>query len=195
VKRLFSKVLVIDQGGMPKQWASYQEAIMYVAKELVVWTPPTATTETVYGGTNAESGLLSSIDISSIMAVRGPMQAKLLNMAKHTPRVSNRALFERDHNRCAYCGNYFDTEELTRDHITPKKSGGKNTWMNLITACKPCNGRKADRTPEKANMYMRYKPYMPSQLEYLWFGNRHMTEEQQEYMEVFVSSKKLKKAA
>ena len=55
---------------------------------------------------------------------------------------------QRDSFTCAYCGEYGNTV----DHIQPSSRGGKNTWSNLVTACKSCNGRKADRTPEEAGM-------------------------------------------
>lgn len=55
---------------------------------------------------------------------------------------------QRDGYICQYCGNYGDTV----DHVYPYSRGGKNTWGNLVTACKPCNGFKDDRTPEEAGM-------------------------------------------
>lgn len=183
MNRPFSKILIVDPGGAPKYWVSRREAILYAVKEDIVWIPPTASKETVYGGTCVATGELSQVEIASIMAIRGPMLAKLMATAIKTPKVSNKALFVRDHHRCAYCGEYFDTELLTKDHIKPKTNGGKNTWMNLITSCKPCNGRKADRTPEKAKMPLKYKPYVPSPMEYLWFRNRTMSHEQIEYLE------------
>lgn len=189
MKHPFSKVLITDAGGTPKQWASHQDAILYKVKNLVVWTPPGATKAVFYGGTCAASGKESSVEVESIMAVSGPMAAKISSSRDNTPRVSGKALFERDHNRCAYCGEYFDSHHLTKDHIIPKKDGGRNTWMNLITACKSCNGRKADRTPEKAGMRLRYQPYVPSRIEYMWFGNSSMTTDQIEYMELFKSKK------
>jgi hypothetical protein len=190
VKRPFSKVLVVDPGGTPRYWISHREAILYAAKDAIVWVPPTAIMSIVTGGTNSKTGEPSTLEIASILAVRGPMIRKLLEASIKTPKVSNKALFARDLHRCAYCGNYFDTEELTKDHIKPKVKGGKNTWLNLITSCKPCNNRKADRTPEKAGMPLKYKPYAPSQIEYLWFKNRKMSDDQIEYLEAFDSRDK-----
>jgi 5-methylcytosine-specific restriction endonuclease McrA len=37
--------------------------------------------------------------------------------------------------------------------------------MNLVTACKVCNNRKADRTPEAAGMKLHYVPYVPNRYE------------------------------
>jgi hypothetical protein len=60
----------------------------------------------------------------------------------------------RDNYTCAYCGKH----ARTVDHIQPKSRGGKNTWMNLISACQPCNGKKSNKTPEEANMALRFQP-------------------------------------
>ena len=190
MKRPYSKILVIDPGGTPREWVSYIDAIKYVVKDAVSWIPPSAIKSTIYGGTCALTGETSTVEIASIMAIRGPMLAKLIATTYRTPRVSNKSLFARDHHRCAYCGGYFNAEELTKDHIIPKRMKGKNTWQNLITACKPCNGKKADRTPDGAGMRLRYQPYVPSRVEYLYFSNKSISHEQMEYMETHVNKKK-----
>ena len=38
---------------------------------------------------------------------------------------------------------------LTLDHVIPQSKGGPNTWNNLVTACKSCNGEKADLSLEE----------------------------------------------
>lgn len=68
-------------------------------------------------------------------------------------------VFKRDGNRCQYC---LSTKELTLDHVYPKSRGGKTSWDNLVTACKSCNGRKGDFTPDEAGMELRQKPFKPS---------------------------------
>ena len=51
-------------------------------------------------------------------------------------------IFTRDDFRCAYCGEQFDAELLTVDHVQPKMRGGDRSGGNLVTACAPCNARK-----------------------------------------------------
>jgi 5-methylcytosine-specific restriction endonuclease McrA len=34
----------------------------------------------------------------------------------------------------------------------------------LVAACKACNNRKANRTPEAARMKLHYVPYVPNRL-------------------------------
>ena len=67
----------------------------------------------------------------------------------------------RDHNTCQYCGATFATNNLTIDHLIPKSRGGKNTWKNLVAACKKCNQKKGCRTPQECGMIPIRKPKKP----------------------------------
>jgi 5-methylcytosine-specific restriction endonuclease McrA len=44
-----------------------------------------------------------------------------------------------------YCGNRFDADELSVDHVEPRVRGGDQSTGNLVTACRGCNNRKAHR--------------------------------------------------
>ena len=55
--------------------------------------------------------------------------------------------------------------ELTVDHIIPKSKwktlgnkGSSNIFENVVTACKPCNATKKDRTPKEAGMSLLSNP-------------------------------------
>lgn len=54
-----------------------------------------------------------------------------------------------------------ERSSMTIDHVLPRAQGGGNDPMNMVVACKPCNGRKADRTPEQAGMKMLYPAREP----------------------------------
>lgn len=71
-----------------------------------------------------------------------------------TPRFRKKVLFNRDGWRCQYCDCHLSRETATVDHIIPRSRGGGNSWLNCVTACKSCNKRKADMTPEEANMLL-----------------------------------------
>jgi hypothetical protein len=77
-------------------------------------------------------------------------------------RKSNLArlkVFTRYGFRCGYCGAKPGQSKLTIDHVIPTSKGGDKTDPNnLAAACKPCNNRKADRTPEQAGMSLRIQP-------------------------------------
>ena len=71
---------------------------------------------------------------------------------------SRRAVLERDHYRCGYCGRHADTI----DHIVPvSRCGARTDFLNTVAACRPCNSRKADRTPSEAGLTLRVTPQVP----------------------------------
>jgi 5-methylcytosine-specific restriction endonuclease McrA len=73
--------------------------------------------------------------------------------------ASKRArILMRDRHRCQYCGNRFSAFELTLDHILPRSRGGRTEPDNLCAACRPCNQRKGDRTPDEARMPLLSTP-------------------------------------
>jgi 5-methylcytosine-specific restriction endonuclease McrA len=73
-------------------------------------------------------------------------------------RPTLRALIARDGAACAYCAKRAAT---SIDHIVPRSRGGAHTWENTCAACRPCNSRKADRTPAEAHMTLRVTPIRP----------------------------------
>lgn len=54
-------------------------------------------------------------------------------------------VFKRDGFKCAYCGAASPSVLLQIDHIEPIKLGGKNSMLNLVTACAGCNAGKSCR--------------------------------------------------
>lgn len=64
----------------------------------------------------------------------------------------------RDKRTCGYCGGRAETI----DHVFPKSRGGLDRWDNLISACSPCNGEKADRTPVEWGRKLLWIPGPPN---------------------------------
>ncbi len=54
-------------------------------------------------------------------------------------------VFARDEYRCVYCGQVFEVESLTVDHVQPRVRGGDHSGGNLVTACESCNALKGQR--------------------------------------------------
>jgi hypothetical protein len=54
-------------------------------------------------------------------------------------------VFKRDSFTCQYCGQKAPDVFLEADHIEPRSKGGKDSLMNLITACRGCNSGKSNR--------------------------------------------------
>lgn len=61
-------------------------------------------------------------------------------------------MYARDSFTCAYCGfvGYKDgkyiKDSLTIDHVVPQAHGGETSFLNCVTACRPCNARKGSKT-------------------------------------------------
>ena len=73
--------------------------------------------------------------------------------------LTRQNIFKRDNFECQYCSTKRD---LTIDHVVPRAKGGGDSWTNLVTACKRCNAKKGDYTPDEAGMMLRKKPMKPS---------------------------------
>ena len=168
-------VLTLDTHGVPHRWITWQHACFYYAKDQVAWTLG-ENAFTVYGGNSRLTGERSEITASSIIAVKG--KAMAMKSFNHVPPLNNRELFHRDRQICAYCAVTFHSAKLTRDHIKPFSKGG----MNVVTACRACNERKSDRTPEGAGMELVYLPYVPNRAEYLILTNRRILADQMEFL-------------
>lgn len=85
---------------------------------------------------------------------------KLVKRPMRRVRLRRRTLLKRDNYTCQYCGKR--SHDLTIDHVVPRSQGGKTAWENVVAACKSCNHKKADRTPEQAGMRLAHRPGVPS---------------------------------
>ncbi len=92
-----------------------------------------------------------------------PKVIRLQHATPHAHRtrsslVSRRRVLARDAHRCGYCAHDADT----MDHIIPRsRPGGSNIWSNVVAACRSCNNRKANRTPDEAGMSLLVVPREP----------------------------------
>jgi 5-methylcytosine-specific restriction endonuclease McrA len=97
--------------------------------------------------------------VPSVIRLRRYLQLPFQRVA-----LTRHNVFRRDGFRCAYCGSVHD---LSLDHVLPRAQGGKTHWKNLVTACRPCNSRKGDRTPEEAGLELPVQPFRPSFIMFL----------------------------
>ena len=178
-------ILTLDSHGVPHRWVPWQQACFYYAKNLVAWTLGEVAF-TAHGGTSRLTGERSSITGHSIIAIKG--KAMAMKGFNQVPPLNNRELFRRDRHVCAYCGGEFSFLRLTRDHVLPMSRGGRDTWMNVVTACRHCNGVKRNQTPEEAGVQLLYAPYVPNKAEYLILTNRKILSDQMELLLQHVSS-------
>jgi len=171
-------VLQLDVSGRPQAWITAKEAAVIYASDGVAWTLGEAF-HVMRGGIQRATGLQSRIEVHSIIAVRGAIPSRAW---RQTPALSNPKLFVRDRHICAYCGQRYPFDDLTREHIVPTSRGGTDSWMNCITACRSCNGRKGNRMPEEAHMSLLYLPYVPSLHEDMILRGRRILADQMEFL-------------
>ena len=176
------RALQLSAHGLPQSWITLEEAVLHYAADDVRWTLG-ASVALFRGGHNATTGLQSCIEVHSIIGTRGVPRVSPHDLK---PGLTNAKLFARDCNVCAYCGKSFEADALTREHILPVCQKGQNTWMNVVTACKPCNHRKGPRTPEQARMPLLYAPYVPSIWEDFILRNRRILADQMEFLRMHV---------
>ena len=169
-------ILTLDSTGYPQRWSTWQEGVCYQVKDLIAWS---LGSESIYfGGKSRLTGEQSSVAVPSIVAIKNLNKA---SKGRTTP-LTNRNLFGRDRHICAYCGDEFPDAKLTRDHIIPVSRGGKNTWMNVVSACKTCNNKKDDKLLTECNLELLYVPYVPDRTEALILANRNILGDQMEFL-------------
>jgi hypothetical protein len=173
------QILALDVAGAPHRWLTVRQAAHYYATKTVAWAA--GQHEFVLrGGTQRSTGQQSLIRASSIIAIKG--RDFIVRHFDHVPSLTKEMLLARDRYTCAYCAQRFKYEQLDLEHIVPKSKGGDDSWMNLVAACKACNHRKADRTPEAAGMKLHYIPYVPNRFEAFILSNRKILADQMEFL-------------
>ena len=60
--------------------------------------------------------------------------------------------------------------------------------MNVVSACRHCNGFKRNRKPEEAGMELLYTPYVPNKAEYLILTNRKILSDQMGFLAQHVAA-------
>ena len=115
--------------------------------------------------------------------IEAPSIIRLVYMVKRPflPRkLSKKEVFLRDRFTCQYCGK--KAQDLTLDHVIPRRQNGGHTWENVVAACSRCNLRKAGRTPVEARMTLNKSPRAPDPNPYLILQNRVILEAWRPYV-------------
>ena len=69
--------------------------------------------------------------------------ANLITMtSSEATRLWRRAIKESFNCTCVYCGETYDYNDLTIDHVHPRSRGGETISSNCVPACVKCNQSK-----------------------------------------------------
>ncbi|HTJ83080.1 MAG TPA: HNH endonuclease [Polyangiaceae bacterium] len=161
--------LLLNAWMLPQRIISWQEAItlwflgkvdVLEAYDLVVSSPST------------------SVPMPAVVRLR-----RLVPHVRRGVKFSRANVFSRDGYTCQYCASKKPRCELSFDHVVPRTFGGRTAWENIVTACRPCNLKKRNRTPEQAGMRLLRKPMRPQSLpiEPMSFGGREIPIEWRDY--------------
>lgn len=96
----------------------------------------------------------SNFPIPSVIRIE-----RFIKRPRSQRKLTRLKVFHRDHYTCQYCGN--QTKQLTLDHVVPRYRGGQHVWDNVVSACVPCNHRKAGKSPAEAGMRLFHPPAPP----------------------------------
>ena len=77
------------------------------------------------------------------------------------PRLTRRAIFQRDGGVCQYTGEQVGWDEGNLDHVVPRDRGGRDSFENLVWSRREVNSRKANRLPHEAGLRLIRPPSAP----------------------------------
>ena len=167
VQLLHAPVLVLNLNYVPLNICTVRRAVILLG--LVRGQKPKA--ELLENHRGQLRTVTSLVDAPSVIRLGYMVKKPLL------PRkLSKKEVFLRDRFTCQYCGKKFQVNELTLDHVVPRRQHGRHTWENVVAACNRCNLRKAGRTPAEANM-LEQEPRAPDPNPYLILQNRTLLDE------------------
>jgi len=132
----YKKTLVIDSAYIARSVIATERAFVISYKgnaEVIAEYPET------FGVVNP------NLEINKPSIIKVP---NFIRMLFQKVPLTRENVFKRDNYECVYCGDD-NKKSLTLDHVIPQSKGGPNTWDNLVTACKRCNGEKSDLTLEE----------------------------------------------
>jgi len=166
---MFGSVLVLNASYEPLSVVSVRRAVVLLLKEKA------QIVEATEAHIRAQNwSIPHPLVIRLVYFVRIPHRLSL--------PLTRRTLLARDGFTCQYCGCQKDRSELTLDHVIPRSRGGQSTWDNLVVACRRCNQRKGNRTPQEASMPLFSVPAKPLYVALAVLGDRHQHEVWRKYV-------------
>ncbi len=95
-----------------------------------------------------------SISLPSVVRLRSHIKRPRPQL-----KLSRRSILARDDHTCQYCGH--KGNDMTVDHVIPKRLGGPTSWENLLCCCRKCNSKKGDKSISQIGFTINSKPTKP----------------------------------
>jgi 5-methylcytosine-specific restriction endonuclease McrA len=120
-------------------------------------------------------------------AIKLPSVLRLFRFVRYRKKdvkFSRVNIYARDGFHCQYCGKKFEPQDLTFDHIVPKRYGGKTEWTNIVTSCYKCNRIKGGRPLKEAGFRLIRRPVKPDWVPFIMItiGVRSVPESWRDYL-------------
>lgn len=145
---MHSRTLVLDSAWRPHRITSCRRAITLLL--------------------SGKAELIESYDEeikSMTFAIKVPavirLVRKILGLRTNFVKFSRINVLARDNWSCQYCGVRRESHDLQFEHVIPRCQGGKTAWENIVMACRSCNMRKGNKTPDQAGMKLLRQPAKP----------------------------------
>ncbi len=140
-----SPVLVLNQNYEPLNICRVRRAVVLLLHDKA---------EVIENGRGNLHSVYDIFDVPSVIRL-----VYFIRRPRPQRKLTKLEVFNRDQHVCQYCGR--ESKELTLDHVVPRRRGGEHSWKNVVSACVPCNRRKAGRTPTEARMPLLRQPKAP----------------------------------
>ena len=138
-------VLVLNQNYEPLNVCKVRRAVLLLIR---------GKAEVIENGRGNIHSVTSVFDVPSVIRL-----VHFVRRPRRQRKLTKHQVFQRDRYICQYCGQ--ESRDLTLDHVMPKRRGGEHRWENVVSACIPCNRKKAGRTPDEARMPLLSQPKIP----------------------------------
>ncbi len=121
------------RGPKPKKETGLPRRLSLIGRKYYYRWSKNRIMEQICLGPNRDHAVEIATKANAILDAYTPYRIDRRNIRPH--------IFERDGNRCVYCGA---TERLSIDHKVPLSKGGTSETRNLVTACHSCNSAKGN---------------------------------------------------
>ncbi len=138
-------VLVLNQNYEPLNICKVRRAVLLLIR---------GKAEVIENGRGDIHSVTNVFDVPSVIRL-----VHFVRRPRRQRKLTKHQVFQRDRYICQYCGQ--ESRDLTLDHVMPKRRGGEHRWENVVSACIPCNRKKAGRTPDEARMPLLSQPKIP----------------------------------
>jgi len=105
-------------------------------------------------------------------------------MPRRQISFSRENLWIRDDQKCGYCLEELLLNDLTIDHVVPRKLGGQTSFMNCVSACSKCNHEK-DHLPPVGRWNPKIKPREPNTNSIIYHLHKKLNTRHCEYPEIW----------